>query len=85
MSKDDLHSTRKVGSSEMERLKELLAKVERIPEVVIPITTDLFVRVDGVLSLCELPDGSDEEQFQAAVRQIFEAGLREYEARVAMG
>ena len=68
----------------MERLHEVMAKLERVPKVVITITPDLYLRVDGVLKLCQLPDVSEDEQFAVAVRQIFEAGLREYEARVAM-
>ena len=81
---DDMFSTRRVAKNEMDRLHEVLAKMERVPEVVITVTPDLYMRVDSVRRLCELPSGPEEEQFAEAVRQILEAGLREYEARVAM-
>lgn len=81
---DDDFSTRKVGHDEMTRLRELLAKVEALPSVSIAITADLYARVDAVLPLCDLAGGSEEARFIQAVNQIFEAGLREYEARLAM-
>lgn len=81
---DDDFSTRKVAADEMDRLRDLLEKVEKIPSVEITITTDLYARVDAVLDLCDISAGNDEARFVQAVNQIFEAGLREYEARQAM-
>lgn len=82
---DDTFSTRKVGSEEMDRLRDLLDKVEKVPEVTIIISADLYARVDAVKGLCSLDDVDGEEaEFVEAVNQIFEAGLREYEARQAM-
>ena len=81
---DEDFSTRKVAADEMDRLRDLLEKVEKVPAVEITITADLYARVDSVMDLCDVTAGSDEARFIQAVNQIFEAGLREYEARQAM-
>ncbi len=80
---DDNFSTRKIAPGEMDLLRALLEKVEKVPSVNITITTDLYLRVDSVMSLCDV-NGNEVERFVQAVNQVFEAGLREYEARLAL-
>ena len=80
MSEDDFR-TRKVEASEMDRLRELLDKVERVPEIRITMTPDLYARISAVEALCDLDAGSEDARILQAAEQIFETGLRDYEIR----
>ena len=66
-----LHQTMKISISELKELQEQLEE-EGGPEITIRVTPEILGRVDA---LVEMMSDDGDINFQAALRQVFMAGL----------
>ncbi len=70
----DSDSTRRVSSTEMNHIRELLD--QQTVELTVEVTPAVMARIDALLPRLEVEDGSSPElHFAMSIRQIFMTGL----------